>query len=40
MPLRERNTVMIAAGFAPIHQERALIDPVVPTVNARKTNLL
>ena len=33
VPLRERNTLMIAAAFALIHQERALIDPAVPTVN-------
>ena len=27
VPLRERNTMLIAAGFAPIFSERALSDP-------------
>ena len=27
VPLRDRNTLLAAAGFAPIYQERALGDP-------------
>ena len=29
MPLRERNTLLIAAGFAPIFQSAALSDPAL-----------
>ncbi|BAO89088.1 transcriptional regulator, XRE family [Caballeronia cordobensis] len=27
VPLRERNTLMVAAGYAPLYRERALADP-------------
>ncbi|WP_062604145.1 helix-turn-helix domain-containing protein [Caballeronia calidae] len=27
VPLRERNTLLVAAGYAPLYRERALVDP-------------
>lgn len=32
IPLRERNALLVAAGFAPVYAERALDDPVFDTV--------
>lgn len=29
VPLRERNTLLVAAGFAPVHPERSLDDPAM-----------
>ncbi len=35
VPLRERNTILVAAGFAPVYRERALDDPgLAPARNA------
>ncbi len=35
VPLRERNTLLIAAGYAPLYRERALADPQLAA--ARRT---
>lgn len=32
VPLRERNAILVAAGFAPVFQERALTDPALEPV--------
>jgi transcriptional regulator with XRE-family HTH domain len=32
IPLRERNQLLIAAGFAPVYRERAIADPALSTV--------
>ena len=32
VPLRERNTILVAAGFAPLFQERSLTDPALDPV--------
>src|SRR6478752_4847308 len=29
VPLRDRNTMLVAAGFAPVYQERPLDDPAL-----------
>ena len=29
IPLRERNTLLVAAGYAPMYRERALDDPAL-----------
>ena len=29
IPLRERNTLLVAAGYAPMYRERALNDPAL-----------
>src|SRR5262245_60641104 len=34
IPLRERNTLLVAAGFAPIFQQRRLDDPSLDSVRA------
>jgi transcriptional regulator with XRE-family HTH domain len=34
VPLRERNTLLLAAGFAPLYRERPLVDPALE--NARR----
>ena len=33
VPLRERNDILIAAGFAPVYQERPLADPALESVH-------
>jgi transcriptional regulator with XRE-family HTH domain len=32
VPLRERNEILVAAGFAPVFQERSLADPALESV--------
>lgn len=32
VPLRERNEILVAAGFAPVFQERSLADPALASV--------
>jgi transcriptional regulator with XRE-family HTH domain len=32
VPLRDRNAILVAAGFAPLFQERSLADPALRTV--------
>jgi transcriptional regulator with XRE-family HTH domain len=32
IPLRERNQLLVAAGFAPVYRERAIADPAFSTV--------
>ncbi len=32
VPLRERNAILVAAGFAPVFQERSLADPALASV--------
>ncbi|MDO9352738.1 MAG: helix-turn-helix transcriptional regulator [Solirubrobacteraceae bacterium] len=34
VPLRERNRLLLAAGYAPVFQERALSDPAMAEINA------
>jgi transcriptional regulator with XRE-family HTH domain len=34
VPLRERNTLLLAAGYAPLYPERALADPEMKSVRA------
>src|SRR5262249_57554067 len=34
IPQRERNTLLVAAGFAPVHRERPLSDPALASVRA------
>jgi len=34
IPQRERNTLLVAAGFAPVHRERPLSDPALTSVRA------
>jgi hypothetical protein len=34
MPLRERNAVLLAAGFAPVHAERSLKHPAMGAAHA------
>ncbi len=34
VPLRERNALLTAAGFAPVYQERALDDPALVAARA------
>lgn len=40
VPLRERNTLLIAAGFAPVFKERALSDPALHSARAAVERLL
>lgn len=40
VPLRERNALLAAAGFAPLYAERALADPALGTARAALQRLL
>lgn len=40
VPLRERNTLLLAAGFAPMFQDRALDDPALGAARAAVTTML
>ena len=40
VPLRERNTLLTAAGFAPVFQERALSDPALQAARAAVERVL
>jgi transcriptional regulator with XRE-family HTH domain len=40
VPLRERNTLLTAAGFAPVFQERALGDPALQAAHAAVERML
>ncbi len=40
VPLRERNTLLLAAGFAPVFNERALTDPALQSARAAVERLL
>jgi len=40
IPQRERNTLLVAAGFAPVHRERPLSDPALASVRAMIERIL
>jgi hypothetical protein len=40
VPLRERNLLLVAAGFAPVFRERALQDPALGTVRSAIDRIL
>lgn len=40
LPLRERNTLLVAAGFAPLYAQRALADPALAPARAVLQRLL
>ena len=40
VPPRDRNTLLVAAGFAPVHRERALTDPALGPVRALVERIL
>jgi transcriptional regulator with XRE-family HTH domain len=40
VPLRERNTLLVAGGFAPVFKERALTDPGLQSARAAVERLL
>src|SRR5687768_2027897 len=40
VPLRERNTLLLSAGFAPIYRERAIDDPALVRARATVEKLL
>jgi len=40
VPLRERNTMLLAAGFAPVYRDRPLTDPALASGMATIEKLL
>jgi hypothetical protein len=40
VPLRERNHLLLAAGYAPLYPERALDDPALATARAAIERIL
>lgn len=40
IPPRDRNTLLVAAGFAPVHRERGLTDPALGPVKALVERIL